>query len=80
MDYLDSLCYLNLLVLCVSHQYCQNTNNQQGQIIAVKVSVSVAFALFLGVLAFHVILSVKNHQVEETMEHKAEISKYRMSE
>ena len=57
IDYLDSLCYLNLLILSVSQLYCQNTNNQQGQIITVKVSVSVAFVLFVGVLAFHVIMT-----------------------
>lgn len=57
IDYLDSLCYLNLLILSVSQLYCQNTNNQKGQIIAVKVSVTVAFVLLVGVLAFHVIMT-----------------------
>ena len=55
IDYLDSCSYLNLLVLSIAQLY--NQNNKTGQIIATKISVSVAFLQLLFVTTYHIIIT-----------------------
>ena len=56
IDYLDSSCYLNLLILSTAQLYSQH--NKTGQIIATKISVTVAFVQFLFVLTYHAIKTI----------------------
>ena len=50
IDYFNSFCYVNLLILSIIYH-----NNRRGRVIAVKVSVSIAFVQFLCVLTYHTI-------------------------
>ena len=50
---LNSSCYLNLLMLSISHLYWQN--NTRGQSISIGISIDIAFTLLLGVLIYHTI-------------------------
>ena len=53
IDYLDSLYYMNLLILSII--YLNNTN---GREIAAKVSVSISFVQLLCILAYHTMITL----------------------
>ena len=53
IGFLNSLCYVNLLMLSIAQLYWQN--NIEGQRISAEISVDAAFALLLGILIYHTI-------------------------
>ena len=56
LDYLDSICYLNLHTMGVFQLYFQAVNNNmKQQKLVLKTSVSITFILLLCVVIFHVI-------------------------
>ena len=50
VDYFNSFCYVNLLILSIIYH-----NNRKGRVTAAKVSVSIAFIQLLCVLTYHII-------------------------
>ena len=56
IDYLDSFCYLNLLILSGAQLYFHS--NIRGRIIAAKVSLSAAFVQLLCVLMYHTVNTI----------------------
>jgi hypothetical protein len=53
---LNSFCYFNLLMLSVSQLYWQN--NTKGRRISAEISVGAAFALLIGVLIYHTVITL----------------------
>ena len=50
IDYFNSFCYVNLLILSIIYH-----NNRRGRVIAAKISVSIAFVQLLCALTYHTI-------------------------
>ncbi len=53
VDYFNSVCYANLLILSIVYH-----NDRKGQMVAAKVSVSIAFIQLLCVLTYHTIITL----------------------
>ena len=53
VGFLNSFCYVNLLMLSIAQLYWQN--NIKGQRISAEISMAAAFVLLLGVLIYHTI-------------------------
>ena len=53
VDYFNSFCYTNLLILSIVYH-----NNRKGRTVAAKVSVSIAFVQLLCVLTYHTIITL----------------------
>ena len=56
LGYQDSFCYFNLLFFSLARLYYQNNN--LGQVIIAKISIGIAFILFLLILFYHILCTV----------------------
>ena len=56
LDHLNSFSYFNLLMFCLAKWYCQKSC--QCQKITAKVSVTMAFLVFLGIILYHILRSI----------------------
>ena len=53
LEHLNSFSYFNLLIFCLARLYCQKAI--QCQILTAKVSMTVTFLVFLGIILYHVL-------------------------
>ena len=53
VDYFNSFCYVNLLILSIIYH-----SNRNGRMVAAKISVSIAFLQLLCVLTYHTIITL----------------------